>query len=601
MRRLSAILAAALLLSAASPGADGGPTGDAAKKKPAEATASPAAQAPAPTFNTIKPQGALFLGVLGNDNTGDLTRVGTYDLARQGSLPQFGAQFWGQQGGVRYDVSAFNGGHARDQRYAGSLNVNRYVRANVAYDRFQQRTQHDALDYMDAGLATFIIRHDDTDPGARYNNAHGRLNARLDVTTPGLEGLRFFVSHNQDWRDGHRQSLATSHCANCHTTAYTRGLAERAGDTVAGAAFQHSRLTLEASVSRMTFKDDTPTLTHLYDKAVQPLTTQDIFLNRVSYDSRSGPLPFDAVPESRKIAQRLKARVDLPADATLTGSYTHSRTTNVGLDLGTEFSGGVGRLVVPMGKRATLSASVRRYNIDADDIFVEIAEPVAPAGPTAGLTYQQAYPAMGAIDFVRESTLSRTPTEGEIQFDVRPTRRSSIRAEYGFEQVNRNFSEVEKTTSNRLLVSGRARPAKSLSLRFRAQQTWTDNPFTNRTAAVPTHYQLTPTPGGVPFGGQQYFEMYESRSVDLTSQPTRHFMTDEGITWSPNESVSVSAHYRLRRASNESLNASQWDQTLHMPGAELYIAPGGRVTFTAGYGYQRERTETLFTTLAFVG
>ena len=145
MRKRSALLAAALLLSAASASADGGPTGDAAKKKPAEAAATTTApaQPPASTFNTVKPQGALFLGVMGNDNTGELTRVGAYDVWRQGSLPQFGAQFWGQQGGVRYDVSAFNGGHARDQRYAGSLNINRYVRASVTYDRFQHRTQHD--------------------------------------------------------------------------------------------------------------------------------------------------------------------------------------------------------------------------------------------------------------------------------------------------------------------------------------------------------------------------------------------------------------------------------------------------------------------------
>ena len=454
---------------------------------------------------------------------------------------------------------------------------------------------------MDAGIATFVIRHDDTDPAAKYSNAHGRLNARVDVTTPGLEGLRFFVSHQQDRREGHRQSLATSHCANCHTTGYTRGMSERGIGTIAGASFQHARLSLEGAFERSDFKDQLAPLTNVYDKATHPQTVQDVFLNRVSYDLRDGALPFDTVPESRKVSQRLKARLDLPSDVTLTGSYTHSRTTNLGLDLASEFSGGVGRLVVPMGKRATLSASVRRYSIDADDIFVDVSEPVAPAGPAAGLTYVQAYPALGAVDFVRESTLSRTPTEGEIQFDVRPTRRSSIRAQYGFEQINRSFSEVEKTTSNRLLVSGRARPAKSLNLRFRAEQTWTKDPFTNRTAAVPTHYQLTPTPGGVPFPGQQYFEMYESRSVDLTGLPTRNFITDEGLTWSPSDSVSVSAHYRMRSASNKSLNYSQWEQTLHMPGAEIWYAPAGRVTFTAGYGYQRERTETLFTTLAFVG
>lgn len=546
-------------------------------------------------------QGAVFLGSYTNDNTGELTRLAPFDVAKQGTLPQMGLQLWGQSGGTRFELAAFNGGHARDQRYAGRLNVNRYLKASVSYDRFNNRTQHDPLSYMDSAIATFVVRHDDLDPTGRYSNAHGVLDARVELTTPGFAPLKLFASHRSEMRDGHRQGLTTSHCANCHTTANGRALNESTRDMVAGASLQFSRFSLEGTVSSRKFKDEAATPSILYDKAVHPQTAADVFVNRVVYDSRSGVLPYDQVSATTKTSQSLRARLDLPKDIVATGSYTHSKTKNDAGAFGADYSGGMGQVVVPLGPRATLRAVARRYSLDADSVAVELAEPVAPAGPSAGLTYAQAYPALGAVDFVRESTLSRTPTEASVELSYRPWKKTALRAEYGYEQINRTYSEVETTKTNRVLLSGRTQLHKTLNARFRVDQRWTSDPFTNRTAAIPTAYQLFVSPNNQPFGGQQYFTMYHSRVADLTGLPTSHFTAEEALTWSPTERVAVSAHYRLKQASNNDLNYSKWKQSLHMPGAEIYYAAGDRVTLTAGYAYQRERTETLFTTLAFVG
>jgi hypothetical protein len=40
---------------------------------------------------------------------------------------------------------------------------------------------------------------------------------------------------------------------------------------------------------------------------------------------------------------------------------------------------------------------------------------------------------------------------------------------------------------------------------------------------------------------------------------------------------------------------------VHAPGVDIWLAPGERWTLAAGYSYQRERLETVFSTLAFVG
>ena len=56
------------------------------------------------------------------------------------------------------------------------------------------------------GGGTFIVRHDDTDPGARYGIGRGELDARVNVTIPELHWLKLYASHRQDARQGHRQS-----------------------------------------------------------------------------------------------------------------------------------------------------------------------------------------------------------------------------------------------------------------------------------------------------------------------------------------------------------------------------------------------------------
>jgi len=553
------------------------------------------------TPGDTKTQGSISIGALVNDNSGDLTHVARYDVAHQGTLPQIGFQFWGSRSGVAYDVSAFNGGSSLDQTYRARLNANRVLDVRVDYDRFQRRIDHDPLTYLDASVGNFVVRHDDTDPAAKYGVGRGELNARATVSIPGLDWLKLYASHRQEGRSGHRQSLAVSHCANCHVVGHTRAVDELTRDTTVGARLHFPRLTVDYSLLNRSFEDRAAAPVTTYDRALHPVSVADVFGNRVSYDAKNGPLAFDTTPSSKKTSQSLKANVNLPSDVSIQGTYTRSSVTNEDQDFGIDFTGASGRLVVPIGNKALFRASLRHYEIAADSVFVDIAEPVAASGPLAGLTYAQAYPTFGSPDYDTESSLARTPTEAAFELTYRPFKRSSLRAEYSYEQVNREFGEVEKTTTNSFRFSFRSRPARSLNVRFRVDGDWVTDPFTHVRGAVPTLIVTTPSVGGLPFVATQYFEMYRSRAADLTSFPTRNVATDTGITWSPVPRLSMTAHYRYRNASNDELNYGTWSQASHLPGAELWFAPTDRTALSVGYTYQRERLETMFSTLAFGG
>jgi hypothetical protein len=583
------LLAAAMLIASAGP---------------ASAQTGAAAQVPPSAPSSSIVEGVFRLAGNVTDNTGSQQQVGKYDLLSNGVLPQTELKLWGDSGSTRFDVSAWFGGESHYQRYSGLLDFNRIVKADVSYGRFPHRLGHDTMWYVDSASGiggTFVVRHTDTDPTAAYQFDYGDLNARLEFAIPQARGLKLFVSHRQQTRDGHHQSLTTNHCSNCHTVGYTRTMEQKTRDLVAGLRWGNSRVAIDYSVLNRAFREDAAALTHVYDRAVHPATLQDVFYNRVIYDQRDGAQAFDTTPGADKTTHTVNARVALPNDGSLTGLFVRSSSTNTDLDLKTTYTGGSGRFAIPINKQLTFRGSLRAYDIESDSIFVDIPGTVSPAGPTAGLTYEQAYPTVGELSFLRESSLSRSPTDFSLELAYQPFKRTTLRVAYDWESVTRDHFEVEKTTTQSVRVAGRGRVNKTFDWRFRFDQDWVTDPFTYEHAAIPQTLQPYPSPGNLPFTGLQYFTMYRSRQADLTAFPTAATFVDGSATWSPAPRVSVTGHYRYRTASNDDLNFSTWDNSAHTPGFEAWIAPGDRWSLMAGYTYQRQRLETMFSTLAFGG
>lgn len=574
----------------------------------ASASAQPPPPPPAPGQGLTPSlfEGVVTVGGLGTDNRDYLGRVGEYDVLKQGALPAAELGLWGERGASRWDVYGRHSGDARDQRYGFTANIKRRLSLSASYDRMPHRLDHDPLTWMDASSnlgGTFVVQHTDNDPGARYELTRGELKARAEYTQPiaGVGSLKLVASHRLELRDGTHQVLTTNHCATCHTESFTRKIDQKTRDLFAGARLQLSGLTVDYNVTNRRFTEDTPAGTIVYDRAQQPATLADVFLNRVSYDERSGPLPFDVVPTLEKITHDLRARVSLPRDASLNGAFTRSRADNVDTGIGTDFTGGSGRFVLPIGRKLVVRAALRQYSLDTDAVFIDIVEPVAPAGPSAGLTYAQAFPQLGVVDYVNAG-LSQSPITAGIDLVYRPWKKTTIRGAYEWEAMERgDGASVAKTTTNAVRGSIRSSPWKKVQFQVRAQYDWITDPFARIDAAMPEILQPYQSPGNLPFTGLQYFEFYRTRQATLTNQPARDGVLEQSLTWTPSDRASVSGHYRYRNASNDTLEMSTWSQAAHLPGAEVWLSPGGPVTLSAGYSYQHQRSDTGFATLAFVG
>ena len=68
-----------------------------------------------------KTEGIVTAGALAGSNDGSQNRLNEYEVAKDGTLPQFGAKVWGNKGTFTFDLLASHGGDNRDQKYGAYL------------------------------------------------------------------------------------------------------------------------------------------------------------------------------------------------------------------------------------------------------------------------------------------------------------------------------------------------------------------------------------------------------------------------------------------------------------------------------------------------
>jgi hypothetical protein len=545
--------------------------------------------------------GALFIGGYHNTNDGSLAKTGEYNVLPDGALPSLSGTVWGNGGRNFYLIEGKFKGDSADQRYYFDADLGRRVELQAGYRALPHRLIHDPLSYLDASVSNFVIRHDDEDPDAEFDLKYADLDASASIRVPGAEALSFNVGYHRLTRDGVHQGITASKCSNCHVSGKVVPMDQATDDVNIGALLELTNVSLEYAFRHRSFSERADTLTHTFDDPLHPASLAPVFGNRISYWSTDGEQPILQVPDKTKQSHMLKVTGRLPQKLSVQGVFNYIDLTNDTTGVGSKSKGLKGRVALPIMSKATLSATVRYYTVDVDDIFVDIKEPVSLAGPTAGQTYAEFYPDFGSPDFLRRSVRSRSPLNFDLAFAWRPLKGTNLLVGYEREQLERDHFEVEETTSDLIKVNLRSRFVKGVQFRFRWEEAWIDDPFTGIHAAIPAVVQPGPSPGALPFYGLQYYGMYDARQANLTSFADRKRLVDPRLTWSPNARTSFTFNYRYRDLSNSSLNFSDWSRTMHSPSFSFWYAASNYLQITTGYNYLQDKASTLLTVLAFDG
>ena len=381
-----------------------------AQTPPAPVAAPAPAAATAPAF-----EGVFRIGAVGNDDSGNLSRSASTEPLENAA--KVGTEFWGDRNGFRYDVNAYYGGTEPRPELPGGLRhqaprqgarrlpeVHPPARPRPADDLHGRLVgpRRDVRDQLDQHRSHGAVQH-----GRRPVHV-GRRGDHAD------EGPGEVLPEPQpaDPRRIAPGDDAVPLLVVPHLLVHAADGRTHEGDRSRERWCRRAAASIEYSYEDSTFSDGATDLLHQYNNAIHPANLTDIFLNRVQYDDAAGLLPIATVPgieqehaqaagQPRPAGRRQRVGPVLAVHAAQRRAPTSRSTSRA-------FSG---RIFVPIRKRFSFKADVKRYDIKADDVFVDMIELVAPAGLTAGHTYAQAYPTFGDPDYVRHSELSRTPTE----------------------------------------------------------------------------------------------------------------------------------------------------------------------------------------------
>jgi len=544
-------------------------------------------------------KGDVYIGFNAANIDDYIGKIAEYSVAKDGVLPYVSMHLNVFARNYYFDVKGENEGRSNGQKYSMIFDAGRIFTDEFSYKKFLHRLDHDPLTNLDAKEGDIMVWSTDLAPGHEYRINYTEFENKAVLRSSNVEWLKLVANVRYENRKGAHQGMTLSKCFSCHITSMTRPVDETLTEVEPGIVIDKGKFGAEYHFLYRESSEDENYLTFTYLRAYHPLSHADIFYNRVSYDERDGALPVFEEPEIRKYKHTFKIRYDFNEDNRVSGAAIYSKIKNEDENL--EITGRYysARYTGVIKGVATLNMRFRYENIDNDDVFVDIKENEAVAGPQAGMTFSEAYPDFGEADFIRRSSLSREDTIFQADLSAPFGDGYFVRFGYEYKDIDRDYYGNDSTTHNKFSVYFRTDPRKSFYGRIRFKADFIDNPFTNYKAAI--EEILGATPASNPFAAVQYWQLYDSRKANLTNQPSKVYDIDMRGTYKPREDVGMTLHYNYIYRDNDDLNYSEWEDKNHILGFDIYYIPNEKTVLSAGINYYTHKTNTLFTYPYFYG
>ena len=525
--------------------------------------------------------------------------VGGWDASTDGS-PDVVSEYEPDDGGgeARVEVETFqdwghlflraHGRASNDQDAALKLDVGRSLRSRTEFSSLLHRLGRDPLTNLEAATDHGrYVWHTDLDPDQQYEIDYGVLTHRTELQLPGARALTVGLGYRRQEREGFKQALTVSHCDSCHVISQSRPIDETTEDASIDAAWAFGGGRVKASFLHRELRQKAPPITLLFDDALQPELRIPIFDNRLSFDSAEGPQEVHSRPDITKDVARVEVVLAGLAGFAVELGGVWSSTENENTGLAADYNGYLVTAAREFKEKWRLRWRARIYSIDNDEVFVDIAEPVAIAGPQRGRTYLEAYGF--DPDFLRRSSLDREVFESKTDLRYRIGRKAgTFKVSWELESIGRDNYEVApgetRTTENVLGVSWWGRPRKGMRLRASLRHGDVENPFALVDGGLST---LVSPRVSSPFAPEaaQYFEFQDARTAQTTAAPE----TWDELKLSSSQLFggrNLSLSYRYWDGDNDEGDFTAWSRTQHSATASLWASPAPRWQWNVAYTWQ---------------
>ena len=408
-------------------------------------------------------EGSIELGGSITDVDGSADMAAEYSTIEEsvvGKVKMLSHQDWGSLD--------FKFKYLADDQNAGHLDfdIKRMVRSHNTYTKFPHRLGHEPMTFLESTSRNGkVVRYTDEDPNQEYVMNYSVFEDRTEFQFPGFRPLTLAVEFRQQKRSGHTQAFTTNHCDNCHIKSQSHRRDQTTTDGTLEASIGWKNGVVRARYTDRSLKEDRPYVTGTFDKNLHPELQLPVFDNRMQYDSDVGEVPVDLKPEIDKNTTRLDFRWASQNGFAITANGVWAETENTYTGNEAEYSGYVVTAAKRFGNHLRLRWRGKVYTTETDDVFIDTIERTTPAGPHAGLTYEDVYG--DNFDHWRYSALNRDGLESKLDASYRFGRKlGTLRGFWNFKEIDRDYFEVapgeRQTTSNVLGLSYRIRPAKGL-------------------------------------------------------------------------------------------------------------------------------------------
>jgi hypothetical protein len=449
-----------------------------------------------------------------------------------------------------------------DNRGKLDFDIKRMVRSHTDYDLFPHRLGHDPMENLEAtSFDGKVVRHTDLDPNQEYKMDYSVLDHRTELQFPALKALTLAVEYRRQKRDGHKQAYTTSHCDNCHITSQAHRLDETTTDGTIEAKVGWKGGFVRGSMTSRELRQGTQYVPYNFDNALHPELQAPIFDNRLQFDDDINPTIADLWSESNKDTGRLDLHLKNLGGFVWNAGGVWSETENRYTGLKSEYTGYMLNAARLLGKSWRLRWRGRVYSIDNDDVYIDTIERTTPAGPHAGLTYEDVYGKN--FDHWRYSALNRDTFESKLDLSFRAGKAGNLRFLWDYETIDREHYQVAvgktETTTNVLGATYRLRPMKGLRLDAELKYASIDNPFMLIDGACSTlESERYPNPWQPET--PQYTEFQAARIADTTASPSSWSQLKLGASYVSGNST-VAGTYRYWDGDNGDGDLTDWSRS----------------------------------------
>lgn len=478
------------------------------------------------------------------------------------------------------------------------------------------------------GLQTATFN--DLDQGRDYLIERRKHEASAKLQLPSFPYLVPEVKFSHEEKHGWKQStLMTGQCTPCHTVAVGQEIDQTTEDVSIGATFKKSGFTASYFHTEREFDNQSDAYAHQgltdneywYDTVVKGSHT-DTFMSRELFENEWQEIGITA--DIEKQMDTVKVRYDAPAATTFYGSYVSADTKNNYSDL--EYDSDT--LFFSVSNRSIaglrLKAFAKQYEIDSDDLYVDMTSYSNNSGITLGSLVDEP---VSYFNYTRPSSASRNVLETGIDASYILGASTMLTGAYTYKIVDRDndtfkeydnsalldedYLEDEETTYNTIELGLSSRPMSSVNLRAKYTYEHADSPFSfSNGLGYDDLYlngwtQLLEESGSDALDmsvNSPFYQVLRSgyRTTSGSNVAENHHQLKASATWTPNDIFSLSANGKYTFEDNGDAY-NDWENNSWNAGVSIFLMPTQKLTFSAGYDYQYGKTTSKYATAVYVG